>query len=173
MAEPVQNIILAGIGTVAGIVAITPPIMGLATTVGTFFAPHTAAAGGGAINIIAASTAGSALTFIPSTFGLIFAGLLLTTGLNIRSSSLISIGILCGLIDIVATYCLAAKLGASIVGVTSSSVLLCNMIGTTVALLGVALSVGLVVVGLAALGSTFIESLSPGALSGNNPRGGR
>lgn len=164
------NVLAPMIGTAAAITAITPATMSIATTIGTFFAPNTAATAGGAVKIIAATSAGSLLTFVPATLGLIVAGLLLVTGLNINSSKLIHAAIFMGILDVVGTYFLAAKIGASITGVTTSAVLFCNMIGAAVVLLGLALAVGGLLAGAAAIFSTFAEGVAPGSLSSGGGR---
>lgn len=158
------NVIGPYAGAVATVAAISPPVVSLATSIGTFFAPATAAAGGGAVNIIAASAAGSLITFIPGTIGIVVAGLLLITGFNTGSEKLITAAIILGIVDLVATYLLAAKIGASIAGVAASSVILCNVIGGAAIMLGLAVAAGVLIAAGAACLSTFAESVAPGSM---------
>lgn len=157
------NILAPCIGGVAGLAAISPPAISVATSIGTFFAPATAAAAGGAVNIIAASAAGSLITFVPGALGIIVASLLLVTGFNVHNQQLINAAIIMGIVDVIATYLLAAKIGAGIAGVATSSVLLCNIIGSAVVLLGLALAIGAVVTAGVACLSSFAEAVAPGS----------
>jgi hypothetical protein len=157
------NILAPCIGGVASLAAISPPAISVATSIGTFFAPATAAAAGGAVNIIAASAAGSLITFIPGALGIVVAGLLLVTGLNAGSEKLINAAIFLGIVDVVATYLLAAKIGAGIAGVATSSVILCNVIGSAVIMLGLALALTVVAAAGAACLSSFAEAVAPGS----------
>lgn len=151
-------------GVVATVVAISPPVVTLASTIGTFFAPNAAAAAGGVANIIGASAAGSLITFIPGTIGIIVAGLLMITGINTGSEKLMGAAMILGAIDLACTYIFAAQIGAGITGVAASSVMFFNMIGAASMLLGLALGVGVLVAGAAACLSTFAEVVAPGSL---------
>lgn len=164
MSELIYTIGAPAVTGVASIAAISPPVIGMATSLGTFFAPNTAAASG-ALNIIAANNAGAVLTFIPGALGVVVASLLLITGFNAHNRQLIHAAILLGLIDIAATYLIAAKLGASITGVAASSVLFCNMVGGAVILLGLVSAITLIGVGAVAVSSIFSECLALGAPS--------
>lgn len=158
-----QNIIITGMATAAAEVAILPQIVTIGTSIGTFFAPNTALAAGGAVKVIAASFAGSLITVIPAGFGLLIAGSMLLTGLNMKNHSLITAGIVVGLIDIVGTYMLAAKIGAAITGATAGAVLTCNLIGAAAMILALAVVVATVAAGAIALFSTFAEGVAPGS----------
>lgn len=164
MQDVIQNIRLAGAATVVGGTAILPHVMTIGTSIGTFFAPNTAAAAGGAAKVIAASFSGSLITLIPASFGILIAGGLLLTGLNCKNQALINAGIFVGLLDVVGTYIMAAKIGATITGAVASSVMICNAIGAAVMLLALAVVVGTLLVGCAALVSSFVEAVSPSSL---------
>ena len=157
MPELIYNIGAPVVTGVASVVAISPPVVGFATSLGTFFAPNTAAAAGGALNIIGASNAGALLTFIPGMLGIGVASLLLNRGFQYQNRQLINLAILMGLIAIAVTYLMAAKIGASITGVAASSVLFCNMIGGAVILLGLVSTVALIGVGAVAMSSSFAQ----------------
>lgn len=161
MPELIYNIGAPVVTGVASVVAISPTFVSYATSLGAFFAPNTAAAAGGALNIIEASTAGSLLTFIPGTLGIVVASSLLIWGFHSQNRQLIHAAILIGLIDIAATYLMAAKIGASITGVAASSVLFCNMIGGAVMLLGLVSAVALIGVGVVAISSSLAEYRTP------------
>lgn len=150
--------------TIAGAAAISPPAVSIAASIGTFFAPNAAAAAGGAANLIAASAAGSIVTFVPGALGLVFSGLFLITGFNIGSQNLIGLAIAIGAIDLACTFIFAAKIGAGITGVAASSVMLVNAIGASVMLLGLAVVAGLVIAAGAAFLSSFAEAVTPSAL---------
>lgn len=108
--------------------------------------------------VIAASFAGSLITLIPATVGIIIAGLMLLIGLNFKSQALINIGIIIGLLDLVGTYMMAAKIGAAITGAAASSVLICNLIGAAAILLAVTAAVSIVALGVTAAATSFTEA---------------
>ena len=160
-----QNIMIATVATAVAEIAILPQVITIGTAIGTFFAPSTTAAAGGAAAVIAASFAGSLITLIPATLGIIIAGLMLLIGLNFKSQALINLGIIVGLLDLVGTYVMAAKIGAAITGAAASSVLICNLIGAAAMLLAVTVAVGIVALGVNAAATSFAEAITPGALS--------
>ncbi|MCX7089956.1 MAG: hypothetical protein NTU48_00655 [Legionellales bacterium] len=160
-----QNIMIATVATAVAEIAIIPQVITIGTAIGTFFAPSTTAAAGGAAAVIAASFAGSLITLIPATLGIIIAGLMLLIGLNFKSQALINLGIIVGLLDLVGTYVMAAKIGAAITGAAASSVLICNLIGAAAMLLAVTVAVGIVALGVNAAATSFAEAITPGALS--------
>ena len=156
---------IATVATAVAEIAIIPQVITIGTAIGTFFAPSTTAAAGGAAAVIAASFAGSLITLIPATLGIIIAGLMLLIGLNFKSQALINLGIIVGLLDLVGTYVMAAKIGAAITGAAASSVLICNLIGAAAMLLAVTVAVGIVALGVNAAATSFAEAITPGALS--------
>ena len=90
---------------------------------------------------------------------------MLLIGLNFKSQALINLGIIVGLLDLVGTYVMAAKIGAAITGAAASSVLICNLIGAAAMLLAVTVAVGIVALGVNAAATSFAEAITPGALS--------
>lgn len=160
-----QNIMISTLGTAVAEIAILPQVVSMGTAMGTFFAPSTTATAGGAAAVIAASFAGSLITLIPATLGIIIAGLMLFIGLNFKSHALISLGIIAGLFDLVGTYMMAAKIGATITGAAVSSLLICNLMGIFAMLLAVTVAVGITRLGVAALATSFAEATTLSVLS--------
>lgn len=126
----------------------------IAGAVGVFFAPASAAAAGGAFNVIGAYAVGQAimsLIVIPSfivgltTFGMTQA---FTSGSYILSA----LAALVLAAEVGLTILLAAHIGASILGVAAGPVFVCALIGE------VALGCGVLIVGAAAGGAAAVAA---------------
>lgn len=161
MPDIAKNLLITGVASTVGAALMSPPGMSVATSIGAFFSPAALAAAGGATKIIGATVAGSMITAIPGSWGLLIANSLLLIGLNIDSSTLISIGVIAGLVDIAATYVLAAQIGAHLTGTAACTVLFCNVLGATIMVLGFTTAVAGLMVGIGAIASAMTAHNHP------------
>lgn len=150
-----KNLLITGAASTLGAALMSTPGMSVATTIGTLFSPAAVATAGGVAKIIGATVAGSLITTIPATWGLLIASGLLVMGLNLDNSTLINMGVIAGLVDIAATYILAAQIGASLTGTAASTVMFCNALGATIMILGATMAIAGLMVSMGAIASTI------------------
>ncbi len=101
----------------------------LTSGIGCFFAPASAAAAGGTLNVMVAYGLGAAITTIPSSLGLVAASSAFFIGMATNNYAMMGLGAVIAAVDIATTIYCAAAIGASIIGVAVSPVLTCALVG--------------------------------------------
>lgn len=134
---------------------------GATGAIGGFFAPQTAAAAGGILNVAGACAIGAPLAAIPTGIGMLAGGSLYAIGETTKNPTTKAVGGVITAASFASTVLLTAKIGAAIIGVSASAVLTCHLIGLASILLLGALATLPFIAGAA----TVMDGLAPGSLS--------
>ncbi len=125
---------------VASTAVISPPVIKVAATLGTFFLPNTTIAAGGAAKLIAASTAGAMSVFFPACLLLTVPSLLILIGLVGKNDPMVRMGIGLNFATMAYILVLAAKAATLTTGIATGSLVFCALTGYFTALAGLALA---------------------------------
>lgn len=128
-------------------VVISPPVIKVAATLGTFFLPNTTAAAGGAAKLIAASMAGATSVFFPACLMLTVPNLLIFVGLMNKNDLMVKAGLGLNFAAIMYILVLAAKAATLTTGIATGSLVFCALTGYFAILAGTALAVTALIVG--------------------------